>query len=48
MQIFVLNIEGKTITLDVDPGDSIKMVKEKLEVFIKVIFVIIDFCCIPD
>jgi len=32
MQIFVLNIEGKTVTLDVEPGDTIRMVKEKLEV----------------
>ena len=32
MQIFVLNIEGRTVTLDVDPGETIKMVKDKLEV----------------
>jgi len=36
MQIFVLNIEGKTITLDVDPVETIRMVKEKLEVKIGV------------
>ena len=35
MQIFVLNIEGRTVTLDVDPGETIKMVKDKLEVLIK-------------
>ena len=35
MQIFVLNIEGKTITLDVEPGDTIKIVKGKLEVLKK-------------
>lgn len=31
MQIFVLNIEGKTTTLEVEPFDIIKTVKEKLE-----------------
>jgi len=31
MQIFVLNVEGKTTTLEVEPFDIIKTVKEKLE-----------------
>ena len=32
MQIFVMNIEGKTVTIDVEPRDIIKTVKEKLQV----------------
>lgn len=36
MQSFVINIEGKTVTLDVDPGDIIKTVKEKLKVKISI------------
>ena len=31
MQIFVKNLEGKTITLDVEPDDSIENVKSKIQ-----------------
>ena len=31
MQIFVQTITGKTITLDVEPSDTIEYVKEKIE-----------------
>lgn len=30
MQIFIKNLTGKTITLDVDPSDSIESVKQKI------------------
>ena len=30
MQIFVKTLTGKTITLDVDPADSIESVKQKI------------------
>ena len=32
MQIFVINLEGKILTLDVEPQDIIKTVKMKLQV----------------
>jgi large subunit ribosomal protein L40e len=32
MQIFVKTLTGKTITLDVDPSDSIEHVKQKIQV----------------
>ena len=31
MQIFVKTLEGKTITLDVEPSDTIENVKQKIE-----------------
>lgn len=31
MQIFVKSLSGKTITLDVDPSDSIENVKAKIQ-----------------
>ena len=31
MQIFVKTLTGKTITLDVEPGDSIENVKQKIQ-----------------
>uniref|UniRef100_A0A0G4I0A1 Ubiquitin-like domain-containing protein n=1 Tax=Chromera velia CCMP2878 TaxID=1169474 RepID=A0A0G4I0A1_9ALVE len=31
MQIFVKTLTGKTITLDVEPSDSIEQVKEKIQ-----------------
>ena len=31
MQIFVKTLIGKTITLDVEPSDTIKNIKEKLQ-----------------
>jgi ubiquitin len=31
MQIFIKNLTGKTITLDVDPSDSIESVKQKIQ-----------------
>src|SRR6476620_2412389 len=31
MQIFVKTLTGKTITLDVDPSDSIEAVKQKIQ-----------------
>lgn len=31
MQIFITNLAGKTITLDVEPGDLIENVKAKIE-----------------
>jgi ubiquitin len=31
MQIFVKTLTGKTITLDVDPADSIDNVKQKIQ-----------------
>jgi len=31
MQIFVKTLTGKTITLDVEPGDSIENVKTKIQ-----------------
>jgi ubiquitin C len=31
MQIFVKNLTGKTITLDVEPSDSIENVKQKIQ-----------------
>ncbi len=31
MQIFVKNLTGKTITLEVEPSDSIEIVKEKIQ-----------------
>ena len=31
MQIFVRTLQGNTITLDVDPSDSIAVVKQKLQ-----------------
>jgi len=31
MQIFVKTLQGKTITLDVEPGDSIDNVKQKIQ-----------------
>ena len=31
MQIFVKTLTGKTITLDVEPGDSIETVKGKIQ-----------------
>ena len=32
MQIFVMSTEGKTVTVDVEPGDTIKKVKMILQV----------------
>ena len=34
MQIFVKTLTGKTITLEVEPGDSIENVKAKIQVYI--------------
>ena len=31
MQIFVKNLNGKTLTLDVEPSDTIERIKEKIE-----------------
>ena len=31
MQIFVKTLTGKTITLEVDPSDSIEIVKQKIQ-----------------
>ena len=31
MQIFVKNLKGQTITLDVEPSDTIERIKEKIE-----------------
>jgi len=31
MQIFVKTLTGKTITLDVEPGDTIENVKNKIQ-----------------
>jgi ubiquitin len=31
MQIFVKTLTGKTITLDVEPGDTIENVKQKIQ-----------------
>ena len=31
MQIFVKTLTGKTITLDVEPGDTIENVKQKVQ-----------------
>ena len=31
MEIFIKNLEGKTITLDVDPSDTINIVKQKIQ-----------------
>ena len=31
MQIFVKTLTGKTITLDVEPSDSISTIKEKIQ-----------------
>ena len=31
MQIFIKTLVGKTITLDVDPSDSIESVKQKIQ-----------------
>ena len=31
MQIFVKTLTGKTITLDVEPGDTIETVKQKIQ-----------------
>jgi ubiquitin len=31
MQIFVKTLTGKTITLDVEPGDNVQSVKEKIQ-----------------
>jgi ubiquitin len=31
MQVFVKTLTGKTITLDVEPSDSIEIVKQKIQ-----------------
>lgn len=31
MQIFVITLIGKTITLEVDPNDTVRTVKDKIE-----------------
>jgi len=41
MQIFVKTLTGKTITLEVEPSDTIENVKAKIQVKIRIIFSII-------
>jgi ubiquitin len=36
MQIFVKTLTGKTITLDVEPSDTIENVKQKIQVRLRV------------
>ena len=31
IQIFIKTLQGRTITLDVDPGDTIQSLKQKIE-----------------
>ena len=38
MQIFVKTLTGKTVTLDVNPSDEIKVVKDKIKRALSIIF----------
>ena len=38
MQIFVKTLTGKTITLEVEPSDTIENVKAKIQVFILIYY----------
>ncbi len=44
MQIFVKTLTGKTITLEVEPSDSIENVKAKIQVNVKIYICRYKFC----
>ena len=40
MQIFVKTLTGKTITLEVEPSDTIENVKAKIQVLLSCIYIV--------
>ena len=43
MQIFVKTLTGKTITLEVEPSDTIENVKAKIQVAVVTCYLIISY-----